>query len=341
LPTSAPTDRVGRLSRRDPEEMQANPTSAQPNERVADAPHDNWVDRYAPEATRPYLRLARLDRPIGFWLLLLPCWWAVGLADVTLNQPYPNPWLLILFAVGALAMRAAGCAYNDYVDRDYDARSARTASRPIPSGQVTPAEALAFAATCGFVGLLALVQFNAFTIKLGLASLLLVALYPFAKRFTYWPQLVLGLAFNWGVLVGWSAVMGSIGLPALLLYAGSVLWTIGYDTIYAHQDREDDLLLGLRSTAIRFGDNTITWVGSFYAGAVVLWLAAGFLAGTHLIYFTAVVLASLQMAWQVTTLDAANAANCLRRFRSNRDVGLVIFLGLAADMMLSRMAGLS
>lgn len=321
--------------------MQATQTTAQQPGRVADAPPDNWVDRFAPEAMRPYLRLARLDRPIGFWLLLLPCWWSVGLADVTLNQPYPNPWLLGLFAIGALAMRASGCAYNDYIDRDYDAQLARTASRPIPSGQVTAAEALAFAAVCALVGALVLVQFNAFTIKLGIASLLLVALYPFMKRFTNWPQLVLGLAFNWGALVGWAAVMGSIGLPALLLYAGSVMWTIGYDTIYAHQDREDDLMLGLRSTAIRFGDKTMTWVGAFYAGAIVLWLAAGFLAGTHLIYFTAVVLASLQMAWQVTTLDTNDAANCLRRFRSNRDVGLVIFLGLAADMVLSRMAGLS
>jgi 4-hydroxybenzoate polyprenyltransferase len=321
--------------------MQANPSTTQSTPRVADAPPGNWADRYAPESVRPYLRLARLDRPIGFWLLLLPCWWSVGLAGVALHQPYPNPWLLTLFALGALAMRAAGCAYNDYVDRDYDARSARTASRPIPSGQVTPAEALAFAAICAFVGFLVLVQFNAFTIRLGAASLVLVAIYPFLKRFTHWPQIVLGLAFNWGALVGWAAVMGNVGIPALLLYAGSVLWTIGYDTIYAHQDREDDLLLGLRSTAIRFGDNTMSWVGSFYAGAIVLWLLAGYLAGTHLIFFMAVVLASLQMAWQVTTLDMSDARNCLRRFRSNRDVGLVIFLGLVADMVLSRMAGLS
>lgn len=321
--------------------MQANTTSAQNPARVADAPPDNWVDRYAPEAVRPYLRLARLDRPIGFWLLLLPCWWSVGLADVTLNQPYPNPWLLTLFAVGALLMRASGCAYNDFIDRDYDARTPRAAGRPIPSGQVTPAEALAFAVLCAIGGLMVLVQFNLFTIKLGAASVLLVGLYPFMKRFTYWPQLILGLAFNWGALVGWSAVMGSVGLPALLLYAGSVLWTIGYDTIYAHQDREDDLMLGLRSTAIRFGENTMSWVGGLYAGAVVLWLLAGFLAGTHLIYFTAVVLVSLQMAWQVTTLDTNDPANCLRRFRSNRDVGIAIFLGLAADMVLSRLAGLS
>ncbi|MGZ5913743.1 MAG: 4-hydroxybenzoate octaprenyltransferase [Hyphomicrobium sp.] len=319
-------------------------TSSLPSERskpVADAPVGNWADRYAPEAARPYLRLARLDRPIGLWLLLLPCWWSVGLAEVALERPYPNPWLLTLFAVGALVMRAAGCAYNDYVDRDYDAQTARTASRPIPSGQVTPAEALAFAAVCSFVGFIVLIQFNAYTIKLGMASLILVAVYPFLKRFTHWPQFALGLVFNWGALVGWSAVTGSLALPAFLLYAGSVLWTMGYDTIYAHQDRETDLLLGLKSTAIRFGDDTMTWVGGLYAGAVLLWLLAGFFAGTHLIFFSAVVLVSLQMAWQVTTLDVSDPANCLRRFRSNRDVGLVMFLGLVADMALSRFAGLN
>jgi len=308
---------------------------------VADAPPGNWVDRYAPECTRPYLRLARLDRPIGTWLLLLPCWWSAALAEVSLEHPYPDPWLLVLLAIGALVMRAAGCAYNDYVDREYDALVPRTASRPIPSGQVAPAEALAFAAICALIGLLVLVQFNGFTIRLGIASLLLVAIYPFMKRLTYWPQLVLGLAFNWGALVGWSAVMGSLGLPAILLYAGSVLWTIGYDTIYAHQDREDDLMLGLKSTAIRFGENTMTWVGGLYAGTVVLWLAAGLLAGTHLVYFTVVVLASLQLAWQVTTLNTSDPGNCLRRFRSNRDVGILIFVGLVADMALSRFAGLT
>jgi 4-hydroxybenzoate polyprenyltransferase len=321
--------------------MSSSPLPSERTPRVADAPAGNWADRYAPEYARPYLRLARLDRPIGLWLLLLPCWWAVGLAEVAQERPYPSPWLLTLFALGALAMRAAGCAYNDYVDRDYDAQMARTASRPIPSGQVTPAEALSFAAVCAFAGLLVLLQFNAYTIKLGAASLILVAIYPFLKRYTHWPQIVLGLAFNWGALVGWSAVTGSLELPALLLYAGSVLWTMGYDTIYAHQDRGDDLLLGLKSTAIRFGDDTMTWVGGLYAGAVLLWLLAGYFAGTHLIYFSAVVLVSLQMAWQVTTLDVGDPQNCLRRFRSNRDVGLVVFLGLVADMALSRFAGLS
>jgi len=319
--------------------MPANPSQRTPP--VADAPRGNWADRYAPQAARPYLRLARLDRPIGLWLLLLPCWWAVGLAEVALERPYPSPRLLILFALGALLMRAAGCAYNDYVDRDYDAQTARTASRPIPSGQIAPSEALAFAAICALAGLLVLIQFNAFTIRLGAASLILVAAYPFLKRYTYWPQLALGLAFNWGALVGWSAVTGSLALPALLLYGGSVLWTIGYDTIYAHQDKEDDLMLGLKSTAIRFGNDTMSWVGGFYAGAVVLWLLAGFFAGAHLIFFTAVVLASLQMAWQVMTLNVTDPGNCLRRFRSNRDVGLMIFLGLVADMALSRLAGLT
>jgi len=321
--------------------MPQDPTPSERTHRIADAPPRNWVDRYAPERARPYLRLARLDRPIGVWLLLLPCWWGVALAEVSRVSPFPNLWFLALFAIGALVMRAAGCAYNDYVDRHYDAKVSRTASRPIPSGQITPSAALAFAAVCSFAGLMVLIQFNAFTIRLGVASLILVAIYPFLKRYTYWPQIALGLAFNWGALVGWSAVTGGIGLPAILLYCGSVLWTIGYDTIYAHQDKEDDLMLGLKSTAIKFGSNTISGVGGLYAGAAILWLLAGLFAGTHLIYITAVLLVSAQMAWQVTTLDIADAQNCLVRFRSNRDVGLVIFLGLVADMALSSFAGSS
>jgi 4-hydroxybenzoate polyprenyltransferase len=308
---------------------------------VSDAPPGNWADRYAPEAARPYLRLARLDRPIGLWLLLLPCWLAVGLAEVAMEKPYPNLWLLTLFTLGAIVMRSAGCAYNDYIDRDYDAQVARTASRPIPSGQVTPAEALAFAAFCSLAGFIVLIQFNAYTIWLGVASLIPVGIYPFLKRYTHWPQVALGLTFNWGALVGWSAVTGSLALPAVLLYLGCVLWTIGYDTIYAHQDVEDDLMLGLKSTAVRFGASTISWVGAFYAGAVVFWLLAGFFAGTHLVFFTSVVLVSLQMAWQVMTLDIGNPKNCLRRFRSNRDVGIVMFLGLVADMAMSWLAGLN
>ena len=308
---------------------------------VADSKPNNWVDRYAPVWAQPYLRLARLDRPIGAWLLLFPCWWSLALAEVSQLRPYPSLGYAALFLIGAVVMRGCGCAYNDYVDRDIDAKVVRTASRPIPSGQVTPRQALVFAIALGWVGFLVLLQFNWFTIGLGAVSLVLVALYPFMKRFTPWPQAILGLAFNWGALVGWAAVKGSLGWPAILLYVGSVLWTIGYDTIYGHQDKEDDLLLGLQSTSLRFGDNTQTWVGGFYAGAIVLWLAAGFFAGTHLIFYTAVVLVSLQLAWQVSTLDISSPANCLRRFRSNRDVGIGLSLGLVTDMALSWFAGLS
>jgi 4-hydroxybenzoate polyprenyltransferase len=308
---------------------------------VADAPSGNWVDRFAPEFARPYLRLARMDRPIGTWLLLFPCWWSLALAEVSEGHPYPNLTSLGLFALGALVMRGAGCAYNDYVDQEYDARVTRTASRPIPSGQVTPEAALVFTGALSLIGFLVLIWFNLYTIVLAMASLALVAVYPFMKRYTYWPQAVLGLAFNWGALVGWASVKGWLALPPILLYVGSVLWTIGYDTIYAHQDTEDDLMLGLKSTALTFGDSTPAWVGGFYAGALVMWVIAGYLAGTHLIFFFGVALVSLQMAWQVTTLDIHDPANCLRRFRSNRDVGAAIFLALIIDMLLSWWAGLS
>ena len=308
---------------------------------VADAPSGNWVDRLAPEPWRPYLRLARADRPIGTWLLLFPCWWGLALAEVSQQRPYPVLASLALFAIGAFVMRSAGCAYNDWADRDFDARVARTQNRPIPSGQVTPEAALLFAGVLCVAGFLVLVQFNWFTIALATASLLLVASYPFMKRFTYWPQLVLGLTFNWGALVGWASAKGSLALPAILLYFGSVLWTIGYDTIYAHQDAEDDLALGLKSTALKFGEDTPSWIGGFYSGAILLWTLAGFLAGTHLVFFFGIALVALQMAWQVSTLDIHDVENCLWRFRSNRDVGAGIFLALVADMLLSWWSGLS
>lgn len=308
---------------------------------VADAQPSNWVDRYAPRRWQAYLRLGRFDRPIGIWLLLFPCWWSQTLAEVTRLEPHPNITLLALFAVGATAMRAAGCAYNDYVDRDIDAKVQRTATRPIPSGQIRPMAALVFIAGCALAGFAILLRMNSFTIWLALSSLAIVFVYPFAKRVMSYPQLVLGLAFNWGALVGWAAVKGSLGWPPVVLYLGCVLWTVGYDTIYAHQDKEDDALLGLGSTALLFGENTVSFVGALYAGAVVLWLIAGALAGTHLVYFLAVTLVFLQMAWQVSTLDTSDSANCLRRFRSNRDVGIAVFVGLLADMALSWFAGLS
>jgi 4-hydroxybenzoate polyprenyltransferase len=315
--------------------------SSQSEPRVADASPSNWVDRWAPIAWRPYLRLGRFDRPIGAWLLLFPCWWSQSLAQVASREPFPNFRYLLLFAVGSFAMRASGCAYNDYIDRHIDARVRRTASRPIPSGQVTPEAALAFTAIMALVGLAVLLQFNWFTIWLSISSLLIVAIYPFAKRVTPYPQLVLGLAFNWGALVGWTAIKGSLDWPAVALYAGCVLWTVGYDTIYAHQDKEDDALLGIGSTALHFGDDTISFVGAVYGLAGILWLTAGALAGAHLVFFLSVTLVFLQMSWQVATLDIRDPANCLRRFRSNRDVGLAVFLGLIVDMGLSWFAGLS
>lgn len=308
---------------------------------IPDAPRGNLVDQYAPDFARPYLRLARMDRPAGTWLLLFPCWWSLTLAEVSEGHPYPDPWALFLFAVGAVVMRGAGCAYNDYVDREYDAKVSRTANRPIPSGQVSPEAALILVAALSLIGLSVLTWFNTFTILIGIASLLLVAIYPFMKRLTYWPQAVLGLAFNWGALVGWSSVKGSLALPPILLYLGSVLWTIGYDTIYAHQDREDDLMLGLKSTALTFGEATPSWVGLFYAGALLLWTAAGFFANTHLVFFFGMALVGLQLAWQVTTLDIRSPENCLRRFRANRDVGAAIFLALTLDTLISWWAGMS
>src|SRR5262245_38999004 len=299
---------------------------------VPDAPAGNWVDRLAPRAVRPYLRLARFDRPIGAWLLLFPAWWSQALAELSLGRPYPDPWYLLLFLVGAFVMRGAGCTYNDIVDRDYDARVARTAARPIPSGQVSVAAAIAFLALLCLVGLVVLLQFNWFTVALGASSLLLIAVYPFFKRFTFWPQVVLGLTFKWGALVGWTAVTGALALPALVLYAGSVLWTIGYDTIYAHQDKEDDALLGLKSTALRFGEATPRWLAAFYGGAVFLWGAAGLLAGAGLIFLLALALVALQLAWQIRTLDIDDAGNCLFRFQSNRLVGWLLLAGLSADM---------
>jgi 4-hydroxybenzoate polyprenyltransferase len=305
---------------------------APPADTVPDAARGNWVDRAAPLAWRPHLRLARFDRPIGAWLLLFPCWWGQALAEDSIGRPHPNLWYLILFLAGAFLMRGAGCVYNDIVDKDYDASVARTAARPIPSGQITVFEAQMFLAVLCLGGLIVLMQFNGFTIVLGAASLLLVAIYPFMKRLTYWPQVVLGLTFKWGALVGWSAITGSLSLAPIVLYAGCVLWTIGYDTIYAHQDKEDDLTVGLKSTALRFGDATSRWLVAFYVGAVALWGVAGALAGARLAFFVALALSAAQLAWQVATLDIMDAGNCLARFRSNQLVGWALFLGLVADM---------
>jgi 4-hydroxybenzoate polyprenyltransferase len=237
----------------------------------------------------------------------------------------------VLFFIGAFAMRGAGCTWNDIVDRDLDASVERTRSRPIPSGQVSVAQAAAFLVLQALVGLLVLVSFNSFTILLGIASLAIVAVYPFMKRITYWPQIFLGLAFSWGALMGWAAAFGRLGLPALLLYAGSIAWVIGYDTIYAHQDREDDALIGIKSTALLFGERTKPILSAFYALAVVLIAAAGFLAGAGAVFAIGLLVFAAHLAWQVVRLDIADPDLCLTLFKSDRDAGLILFAGLLLD----------
>src|SRR5271170_7975486 len=236
---------------------------------VADAT-GNWVDTLAPAWLKPYLRLARLDRPIGSWLLLLPCWWSAALASALAHDVSRLPLIIALFFAGAFAMRGAGCTWNDITDRDLDAKVERTRSRPIPSGQVGLRQALAFLVAQALIGLAVLLQFNRFAIATGIASLAIVAVYPFMKRITWWPQVVLGLAFSWGALMGFAVILGRIGLPALFLYAGSIAWVIGYDTIYAHQDTEDDALIGVKSTARLFGAHTHRALIVFYGLAVIL-----------------------------------------------------------------------
>jgi 4-hydroxybenzoate polyprenyltransferase len=297
--------------------------------RVADAT-GNWVDSFAPPFSRPYLRLARLDRPIGSWLLLMPCWWSVGLAGMHENR-FPSLWHIILFFIGAFAMRGAGCTWNDLVDRDLDELVERTRSRPIPSKQVTIAQATAFMLLQALVGLLVLIQFNRFTVVTGLASLLVVVVYPFMKRITYWPQIFLGLAFSWGALMGWPAAFGRLDWPALILYVGSICWVIGYDTIYAHQDREDDLLIGIKSTALLFGERTGSMLAGFYVAAVALIAVAGLMAGGRLIFTLGLIGFAAHLAWQVTRLDIDDPAHCLVLFKSNRDAGLILFGAMLLD----------
>jgi 4-hydroxybenzoate polyprenyltransferase len=302
---------------------------------IADAGAHNWVDRFAPASVLPYLRLARADRPVGFFLLAFPCFWSVALAARSLDEAYPDLRLLVLFAIGALVMRAAGCTYNDIVDRDIDAQVARTRGRPIPSGQVSLQSAILFMVALSLVGFAVLLQFNNFTVWLGLGVLPIVALYPFVKRFSSWPQLVLGLAFNWGALLGWTSVLGRLDWAAVVLYAGAVAWTIGYDTIYAHQDRDEDSVLGLKSTALRFGRTTYAWVAVLYTLAFLAIVAAGIMAHAGMAFLVGMAAAAAQLAWQVATLNIADPDNCLRRFRSNRDFGAIVFGAILIDMALT------
>ncbi len=302
--------------------------------RVADST-GNWVDGRAPGWMRPYLRLARFDRPIGAWLLLVPCWWSVGLAAIAARAGLADlghiVWLIALFFVGAFVMRGAGCTWNDIVDRDLDARVERTRSRPIPSGQVSVAQAAAFMVALALVGLLVLLQFNGFAILTGIASLAIVAVYPFMKRFTDWPQVGLGLAFSWGALMGWAAWFGRLDPPAALLYAGAIAWVIGYDTIYAHQDREDDALIGVRSTARLFGARTKPMLALFYALAVLLIAAAGWTVGAGVAFWLGLAAFAAHLAWQIRRLDIADPDVCLAVFKSDRDAGLILFAGMLID----------
>jgi 4-hydroxybenzoate polyprenyltransferase len=301
--------------------------------RPADAARGNPVDSLAPAWTRPYLRLARIDRPIGWWLLLLPCWWSAALAAVA-DAGSPSLVHGLLFLIGAVAMRGAGSTWNDIVDRDLDGRVERTRNRPLPSGQVTLRGAVVFATLLSLVGLAVLLSFNRFAILIGFLSLLPVAVYPFMKRITFFPQVVLGLAFAWGALMGWAAALGELSAAPLVLYLGAILWVIGYDTIYALQDIEDDAIVGIGSTARRFGARSPVFVGVCYAGTVAALAAAFVLADAGAPAYAGLAAFALHLAWQVREIAVDDPAKALRLFKSNRDAGLILTLALLLDAVL-------
>lgn len=309
---------------------------------AAPAPADsagNWVDRHAPSFLRPFLRLARADRPIGSWLLLIPCWWSLALA-LCLPAPAGGPNYVsalayaVLFAIGAVAMRGAGCTWNDILDRDIDGRVERTRSRPLPAGQVTLAGAFVFLALQCLAGLVVLICLPPYAIGVALSSLGLVAIYPLMKRVIWIPQLVLGLAFSWGALMGFAALIGTLPPAAFLLYAGSVLWVVGYDTIYAHQDREDDEEVGVKSSARLFAGATRGWLVGLYGATVVLVGLAIAFAGGGLFAWLGLAAFAAHLAWQIVRVDIDDRANCLAVFLSNRDAGLLLLAGFLAQALL-------
>ncbi len=313
--------------------MTAEPQALKP----ADAVLRDWVDRVPPRV-QPFLRLMRLDRPIGTWLLYWPCVFGLMLGATAADRPFTSLrdwWLIVLFGVGSIVMRGAGCTYNDIVDRDIDAKVARTRGRPIPSGAVTVQQAWLFLAAQCLAGLLILLQLNLFSIALGAASLLLVAFYPFMKRITWWPQAWLGLTFNWGALLGFAAQTGRIDLADVMLYAGLFFWTLGYDTIYAHQDKEDDALIGVKSTALLLGDRSKQWILGFYTVAFTLVLASGFTDHAGGPFAFVMLAAGGHFLWQVRSLNIADAEGCLKLFRSNRDAGLLIAVAFLAAGLIS------
>ena len=321
-----------------PDSLRADETLQQQGVRgrVFDAPSGHWVYRLLPHSLWPYAQLARWDRPIGWKLLMWPCFWSLILAMDAKGfsselHPYPVAlaiWYLFLFFIGAIAMRGAGCTWNDLVDQKIDNKVERTRSRPLPSGQVSRLQAKIFMGLQCLVGLIVLVEFNLFSIILGISSLVVVAIYPFMKRVTDWPQFFLGLAFNWGALMGWATIYGGLDFAPLSLYFGSVLWTIGYDTIYAHQDKEDDAIVGVHSTARLFGEKTKSALGFLYSGFLVLSLIAFLLAGVPAFAYLGLLLAAIHMFYQIITIDIDNNSECLRLFKSNSTVGCLIFFGL-------------
>lgn len=302
-----------------------------PTPDASDIQTQGWIARVLPRALHPYMYLMRLDRPWGAWLLLLPCWWSVALAA---DGGWPDVKMLVLFAIGAFIMRGAGCVMNDIADRDFDGQVARTATRPLPAGDVTLVQAILFLALLGFVGLAVLLQFNAFAVAVGVLSLATVIIYPYMKRFTYWPQIFLGLSFNWGALLGWAAVTGHLSAAPGVLYLGGILWTLGYDTIYAHMDKEDDILVGIKSTALKLGAATKPWLVAFYAGAIILVGVSGWLAGTGVWMYPALIPAALHAAWQIVSVDIDDPKSCLVRFKSNRDFGLLIFAAVVVGQVM-------
>lgn len=291
---------------------------------------ESWVHRISPDFIWPYLQLMRADRPIGTWLLLWPCLWSITLASHYHDYPgiIPNWDLMLLFSIGAFVMRGAGCVVNDLWDREADALVERTKSRPLPSGRVSVTAAIIFACVLSLIGLVILLQLNRFTQIVGAASLILIVIYPLMKRITYWPQLILGFTFNWGALLGWAAVSGTIELPAIILYAGSIYWTLGYDTIYACQDKEDDARVGVKSTALRFANNTAKWISGFYLATILMFILAGWLANIEYIFYVFMVFAAAHLYYQIRNLDINNRESCLRLFKSNHHFGILVFLGV-------------
>lgn len=292
---------------------------------TADAIDGSWVYRKAPMPVRPYLKLARIDRPVGTWLLLWPCLWSMALS-ISGYSLLELGFIALLFAIGALAMRGAGCTYNDIVDAGIDVQVERTRSRPIPAGEITRGQAWAFLLLQCLIGLVVLLQFNMFAVYLGLGSLVLVALYPYMKRWTNWPQAWLGLTFNWGALMGWAALDGSLGWSAVALYAGAVFWTLGYDTIYAHQDKEDDALVGIGSSALTLGEKTKPALWGFYGLFFIGLLSAGTLANLGLIFYVGIAFAGAQLVMQIRAVDIDDPDKCLDVFRSNKDFGWTVLL---------------